>query len=215
MQSITQPLDELAAWGVDLDLIRFNAAWSPLHRLEVMEGIIQVGMQARQQTLDPRTHRNVLRLHFASPLPLFHALYEAQIHAIYSGRLAAVLQGVPGISYTIDLCYARDDDNIARLLQALRPFAIDRFPTTEQMISEDPYCLDSTCAELRLFVQIPGVGDFEAAKEHSQILDLDHIPLQVLDLTMIVKSMSIAPEAGDAFFLPWAEATQLMHQRET
>jgi len=83
----TERLAELQEWGVDLAPIHLALSWTPQHRLEIMEGIIQLGQSVRQQTRPDQA------LHFASPLPLLAAL--APLRIILVGRFAGILQGVP------------------------------------------------------------------------------------------------------------------------
>src|SRR5579883_2985523 len=170
METRTSRLEELHAWGMDLDLIHHNLTWSPAHRLEIMEGVIQVGLQVRQQTLDPQQHAQVLRLHFASPLPLLAAL--APLRIIVIGRLAGILQGVPSVAYTLDLCYAQDAETMQGITQALAPFTPQPPITPADLHGEQPLVVDTSRLVVRLFPMIPGVGSYQDALPTTTLLDV-------------------------------------------
>jgi len=210
MSSIATRLDELAAWGVDLDLIRLNLSWSPDHRLEVMEGIIQVGIQSRQQTLDPERHADLLRLHFSSPLPLLRQLRHVRVICI--GRLAAILQGVPGVSYTLDLCFDKQDRQLIRLVEALSPFTPCPPITVADLHTAMPIEIDTSLVVVRLFPSISGIGDYAHAIQHSRLLDMNEVAVRVLTFDALQKSMSVASDRDNEFFLPLLEATALLQR---
>lgn len=206
----TTRLDELQAWGVDLAPIHLNASWSPIQRLEVMEGVIQVGLRVRQQTLDPQRHEAVLRLHFASPLPLLVAL--APLRIITIGRLAGILQGVPAVSYTLDLCYAQDEETIAGLVRALALFTRQPPFAPDDLRQDRSLVIDTSLVVVRLFPTIPGIGPYSPALAATTQLDVGGIPLRVLTLSALLTSLTAAPDADDAFFVPLVEATDLLQR---
>lgn len=158
MALIPSRLEALQAWGVDLGLIRHSLRWSPTHRLEIMEGIIQVELQLRQQTLDPHHHAAVLRLHFTSPLPLLAAL--APLRTIVIGRFAGVLQGVPSITYTLDLGYAQDEETVQGIIHALAPFAPQPQLTPNDLRQDHLLPVDTSLVVVRLFPTLPGLGSY-------------------------------------------------------
>jgi hypothetical protein len=208
MKTNTKRLEELQAWGVDLDLIRHNLTWSPAHRLEIMEGIIQIGLQTRQHTLDPQQHADLLRLHFASPLPLLAAL--APVRTIIIGRLAGILQGVPGVAYTLDLYYAHDEATLHGIAQAFAPF----IPTPPIMAAdlrrEQPLVVDTSQMVVRLFPAIAGIGSYQDALPTTTLLDVGGIVLRVLTLTALLAHLKATPEPDDTYFVPLVETTDLL-----
>jgi hypothetical protein len=209
--AITSRLEALADWGVDLDLIRLNASWTPAHRLEIMEGIIQVGLQSRQQTLDADRYAPLLHLHFTSPKPLLASLQSLRV--IYIGRLAGVIQGVPSVSYTLDLCYAQDEETRAGIVQSLAPFAPNPAITAEDLaVNSDCVIIDTSLLVVRLFPAVPGIGAFETSVCHTTTLDIDGIAVRALRLDALLTSLAVAAEPDDAFFVPLVEATDLLQR---
>lgn len=208
MRSTATRLNELTTWGVDPNLIRLNLRWSPAHRLEIMDGIIQTGIQLRQQTLDPAQYPSLTRLHFTSPLPLLAALQPLRIVGV--GRLAGVLQGVPSVSYTLDLCYAQDAATRTSLIAALAPFTPLPALTPARLSTQSLSEIDTTLLRVRLFPTVPGIGDYAAAKRHARRLEIAEIALNVLTLPALRTSLAAMAEPDDDFFIPWLEATELL-----
>jgi hypothetical protein len=54
------------------------------------------------------------------PRPIIETLMRHGVRFIMIGGLAARLRGSPSITDDMDVCYARDDDNLSRLAEALR-----------------------------------------------------------------------------------------------
>ena len=54
---------------------------------------------------------------------VIHALVDHEVKFILIGGLAAIIHGSPRLTEDIDVVYARDRENIRRLVGALQPFA--------------------------------------------------------------------------------------------
>src|SRR5256885_16723870 len=54
---------------------------------------------------------------------VIHALVDRQVKFILIGGLAAIVHGSPRLTEDIAVVYARDRENIGRLVEALRPFS--------------------------------------------------------------------------------------------
>jgi hypothetical protein len=210
METRAERLEDLQAWGVDLDLIRHNLTWSPAHRLDIMEGIIQVGLQARKHTLDPQHYADLLRLHFASPLPVLAALAPA--HTIVIGRLAGILQGVPSVAYTLDLCYAHDEATLHGIAQALATFSPTPPVMPADLRREQLLVVDTSQLVVRLLPCIPGLGAYADALASTILLDVAGFSVRVLSLPALLESLTAAPEPDDPFFVPLVEATDLLQR---
>lgn len=206
MEQETERLAELQEWGVDLAPIHLALSWTPHHRLEIMEGIIQLGQSVRQQTQPD----HVPVLHFASPLPLLAAL--APLRVILVGRLAGILQGVPGVSYTLDVCYARDADNVAELVRALAPFTPPAVLSSDRLLQEPALVLDTSLVTIRLYATLPNIGPYPDALAATTPLDIGGVTLRVLTLPALLTCLTAAPDADDVFFVPLVEATALLQR---
>ena len=69
---------------------------------------------------------------------LLRALGEHDVAFVIIGGVALVLHGSARVTQDLDICYARDDENLRRLSQALTPFA----PTLRGAPPELPFRLD-------------------------------------------------------------------------
>jgi hypothetical protein len=49
------------------------------------------------------------------------ALAEAQVGFVIVGSMAVTIHGSAYVTYDLDCCYARDAENLSRLVQALQP----------------------------------------------------------------------------------------------
>ena len=54
---------------------------------------------------------------------VIHALVDQEVKFILIGGLAAIVHGSPRLTEDIDVVYARDRENIRRLVKALQPFS--------------------------------------------------------------------------------------------
>ena len=55
-----------------------------------------------------------------NPLEMVRALNRNGVRYVVIGGVAAVLRGSPRITQDLDICYARDDENLHRMASALR-----------------------------------------------------------------------------------------------
>ena len=53
-------------------------------------------------------------------LPALRPLIDSEVRFVVIGGVAAQLRGSPSLTSDLDICYARDDDNLDRLVAALR-----------------------------------------------------------------------------------------------
>lgn len=219
-------LAALEAWGVDLGLIRLNLSWTPAHRLEVMEGVAEAGIQLRQQR-DFGPPGNAKGTRRFSLMPLFRGLAAARVRYVCTGSLAAMLQGVPCVAERLELCCDPASANLAALLNVLSerlegdtPARIDTLDhgaasTLAAALRRGGYLeLKTTPANVALMTRVPGIGLFPTVWRHAHMLDLDGLAVRVSDLDAIFASKQHDPQAGDAFLLPHLEATVLLKRLE-
>ncbi len=219
-------LAALEAWGVNLGLIRLNLSWTPTHRLEVMEGVVEAGIQLRQQR-DFGPPGNPIGARRFSLMPLFRGLAAARVRYVCTGSLAAMLQGVPCVTERLELCCDPTSANLAALLNVLSerpegdtPALIDtlnhRLASTLAAALRRGECLElkTTPAIVALMTRVPGIGLFPAVWRHAHKLDLDGLAVRVGDLEAILTSKQHDLQASDAFLLPHLEATILLKRLE-
>jgi predicted nucleotidyltransferase len=145
---------------------------------------------------------------------LFERLNRHAVKYILVGGMAAVAQGSSYLTADVDLCYARDEDNLERLAQALAPF----HPTLRGAPPGLPFRLDiptlraglnftlsTDIGDLDLFGEIAGLGDYDRVIEFSQVLDIYDVPCHVLTLEGLILSKKTAGRSKDLRLLPELE----------
>lgn len=150
---------------------------------------------------------------------MLRGLMEAGVEFVVVGGVAAVANGSPYQTNDLDVCYRTSDENVHRLGAVLRdwnayprewepglPFVIDRrtFSTTPLLT------LITTEGQLNLLDTVAGVGDYEAARGASLILDLFGTELAVLTLDAIIRGKRATGRTKDLAQLPALEALRAL-----
>ena len=137
---------------------------------------------------------------------LLEALTDGQVDFVLVGGVALVVQGAPRTTEDLDICYARDDRNIARLAAALAPFS----PRLRGAPADLPFRLDArtirsglnfTLTSLRgdidLLGEITGVGGYAAVASVSEILTLYGRSIRVMTLDGLERAKRAAGRLKD------------------
>ena len=103
---------------------------------------------------------------------LLLALVDHDVAFVIIGAVALVLHGSARVTQDLDICYARDDDNLRKLSNALAPF----LPTLRGAPPELPFRLDpptlkaglnftlqTSAGDLDVLGEVSGVGGFAEA----------------------------------------------------
>jgi len=146
---------------------------------------------------------------------LFEQLHRYAVKYVLVGGMAAVAQGSSYLTADVDLCYARDEDNLERLTQALAPF----HPRLRGAPSDLPFKLDAPTlrsglnftlstdvGDLDLFGEIAGLGDYDRVIEFSEVLDIYDVSCHVLTIEGLILSKKKAGRSKDLRLLPELEA---------
>ncbi len=142
-----------------------------------------------------------------NPEALINALNSHNVKYVIVGGFAAVLQGARYITQDVDFCYARDDENLKRLLQALEPFrpTIRTNPgilfNLETLRANPNFTLESEAGELDLLAAIDGLGDYDVVAAHAEVFQVRGQPCQVLSLDGLIKAKSVLNRRKDAQLL--------------
>ncbi len=87
---------------------------------------------------------------------LLHALHRHKVEYVLVGGVAAAVQGATRLTFDIDLCYARNLENLDRLASALAPF----HPYLRGADPGLPFSLDATTLRAGLnFTLTTEIGD--------------------------------------------------------
>lgn len=134
------------------------------------------------------------------------ALDAAGVEFVVVGGLALVAHGGPRATVDVDLAYARNDDNLARLARALEPFR----PWLRGAARELPFVLDEAAlrsglnftlateaGDIDLFGELPGVGSYPDVRASSDVVPLFDRKIAILSLDGLERSKRAAGRAKD------------------
>ena len=108
---------------------------------------------------------------------LFRALAPAEVRFIVIGGVAAILHGTARITYDVDVVYARDRENIRRLVSALKPFSPylrgvpKGLPFTwdeRTVLNGLNFTLETTIGDVDLLGEVAGGGSYTELLPYSQ-----------------------------------------------
>lgn len=142
-------------------------------------------------------------------------LAGAEVRFVIVGGLAVTIHGSAYVTYDLDFCYARDTDNLSRLVQALQPYrprlrgapAGLPFRFDEQTLKSGlNFTLTTDLGDLDLLGEVTGIGDFTAALAASMPVELFGHDFDVLTLEALIASKRAAGRPKDLLVLPELEA---------
>jgi hypothetical protein len=129
----------------------------------------------------------------------FRALIEALCRSqfVIVGGVAATLHGSARLTQDVDVVYAREADNLRRLVRALAPLgpylrgapAGLPFRLDEQTLAGGlNFTLTTSAGDIHLLGEIIGAGGYEALTPHSIEVELFGLRCKCLDLPTLIKS---------------------------
>jgi len=153
---------------------------------------------------------------------LLQALHTAKVKFVLVGGLAAVAHGAATLTGDVDVCYARDPENLQRLARALAPF----HPRLRGAPSDLPFRLDlptlraglnftltTDLADLDLLGEILGLGTYDAVHAASEEIEVYSLPCSVLTLEGLIRAKRAAGRPKDLHALHELEALLALQQK--
>ncbi len=154
-----------------------------------------------------------------SPMPDFSdvltALDAAGVRFVLIGGLAMIAHGSAHITVDIDICYARDQDNLNSLVAALTPSSprlrgapegLPFFFDTRLFSNVFNLTLATDLGSIDLLGEVPGVGSFETLWEHSVVLEVNGAAVHVASLEDLIAMKRAANRPKDQNHLLELEA---------
>jgi hypothetical protein len=151
---------------------------------------------------------------------LLGALAAAEVDFILVGGLAANAHGAIRTTRDLDILYARDAENLARIERALAPhspylrgappglpFRLDA-ATLQSGLN---FTLTTALADLDLLGEIAGGGRYEELLPETRVVDLLGVPCRCLSLDALIRTKRAAGRPKD--FEALAELEALRDQR--
>jgi hypothetical protein len=152
---------------------------------------------------------------------LVRALSGGGVRYIIVGGVAGSLHGALRTTLDLDVVYARDAENVAKLVRALAPYAPYLrgappglpFQLDEATVARGlNFTLVTTLGDLDLLGEVTGGGNFERLQEESERVRLAGFECQVVSLTQLIALKRAAGRGKDREAL--AELEALLEERD-
>jgi hypothetical protein len=137
---------------------------------------------------------------------LLEALVEHQVHFVIIGGVALVLHGSARVTQDLDICYARNPENLARLASALEPY----HPMLRGAPPDLPFKLDvralqsglnftltADSGDIDILGEVAGVGGYEQVSADAVSMDVYGHPVLVMSLGALEKAKRAAGRLKD------------------
>lgn len=142
-------------------------------------------------------------------------LSDEGVRFVIIGGLAITIHGSSYVTFDLDICYARDNENLTQLARAFRPVnprlrgapAGLPFRFDEETLKRGlNFTLTTDIGDVDLIGEVAGVGDYPAVAAASMPVELFGRPYAVLTLDALIASKRAAGRPKDLQVLPELEA---------
>ena len=149
---------------------------------------------------------------FEKTLTLFS---DEGVQFVIIGGLAITIHGSSYVTFDLDICYARDNENLTRLARAFRPInprlrgapAGLPFRFDEETLKRGlNFTLTTDIGDVDLIGEVAGVGDYPVVAAASMPVELFGRQYAVLTLDALIASKRAAGRPKDLQVLPELEA---------
>ncbi len=147
---------------------------------------------------------------------LLVGLIEAGVELIVVGLSAAVAQGVPVVTFDVDIVHRRSPENVERLLgwlvahEAYHRFdlANRRLPPTQEVLSGTGHVnLQTRLGKLDILCELSEGEGYEQLEADTVAARLGPVTVRVLELSKLIEVKARANRAKDRAVLPLLIAT--------
>lgn len=151
---------------------------------------------------------------------ILQTLIEARVEFVLIGGLAANLRGSARVTLDVDVVYARNRENIRRLVEALRPHApyLRGAPPGLPFLWDEKtvrmglnFTLVTTLGDLDVLGEVAGGGNYEQLLPHSSELEAFGVKLRCVTLERLIQLKRAAGRPKDWEAL--AELEALLEER--
>lgn len=150
-------------------------------------------------------------------------LSDANIKFVIVGGLAVTIHGSAYVTFDLDICYSRDEENLSRLTASLEtvaprlrgapsglPFRFD----VETLHRGMNFTLTTDLGDIDLLGEIAGIGDYAQTVASSTQVKLYERDYSVLTLNALITAKRAAGRPKDLQLLPELEALREAMQDE-
>ena len=140
---------------------------------------------------------------------------DFQIECVFIGGFAAFIQGASTLTRDLDICYARDDANLARIVKALRSVSasLRGAPKDLQFVLEVQtlknglnFTFETNIGDFDIFGEVQGVGDYAQCLWESDEAEILGAQYRILSLEKIIAAKQAAGRPKDLLALPELKA---------
>lgn len=148
---------------------------------------------------------------------LLGALADKDAECILVGRIAARAHGSARTTQVVEVCYARSDENLARIVSALAPFApyLRGAPrglpfewSTRTLRAGLNFTLTTSVADIDLLGDLVGGGGYEDLVPHSSVVTIFGRNVRLIDLPWLITLKRAAGRPKDLEVLAELEAIE-------
>jgi hypothetical protein len=153
---------------------------------------------------------------------MLEALCDSSVDFVVIGGVSGVIHGSAQVTLDLDICFARDPQNLKRLATALRPFQPRPrdFPAGLPFVWDERTLENGTIFTLRtdlgdmdLLAEVAGIGSYEEVRKQSVWVEAFGRKFATLNVRALIRAKRAAGRAKDLSALP--ELESLLEARET
>lgn len=140
-------------------------------------------------------------------LTLLKRLYTAKVDFVVIGGFAGIAHGCSYVTQDVDVCLNFNAENLLRLqksivdlhpIHRMTPAKIKLELTQENCMQFKNLYLDTDAGQLDCISFVDGVGNFDAAKSKSTIIEIENVKLNILDIDALIEAKKTLNRKKDA-----------------
>ncbi|HEY6344509.1 MAG TPA: hypothetical protein VIY49_23700 [Bryobacteraceae bacterium] len=153
---------------------------------------------------------------------MLEALCDSSVEFVVIGGVSGVIHGSAQVTLDLDICFARDLQNLKRLAMALRPFhpRPRDFPAGLPFVWDETtlangtvFTLKTDLGDMDLLVEVAGVGTYDEVRKESVWVEAFGRKFATLNVRALIRAKRAAGRAKDLSALP--ELESLLEAGET
>ena len=151
------------------------------------------------------------------PLAALRTLVDHGVRFVLIGGFAGALRGSPLITGDLDICYARDDDNLERLAEVLRalearlrgaPPDVPFLPDARTLRAGDHFTFGTSVGPLDILGTPSGTKGFADLDANATDEVVDGLTIRVASIEDLIRMKRAAGRPTDLIALEWLSAVR-------